>query len=402
MRQYSKNFLAFVFILTGILGFGQEHDDLYYTKSDREKENTKKTNVSQTSLPPGQVQQDTNRVEEFKPTSFLGKQYDVEPLPENFLIEETAEHESADLYKPEKTIEDYTNPNFSTPDNTTEVPDNWDLGQDQPNTNFSDPIDPYQDDPVIVNNYYNDNADWNGYGWINNLGWNMGFGWNSGAGNFWNVGFGWGGWCDPFWDPWCRWNAWGPQWGWNMGWGWNNWGRRSVWRRGGFSGGQRVFLADNMRRGALREGRTSRGGEMRSSSRTRGNGRSQVAGTSRRSDATRYSAQQRESLNGSRSSRYSNGNQGTSTRSGSNSVNQRTRSDSNGSRSGYNNSRSRTSRSSNYGTSRSSGSRSSGTFRSSRSSSSRSSSVRSSSSRGRSSGGSRSRSSGRSSSRRGR
>ncbi|MDE0472429.1 MAG: hypothetical protein OXH57_10850 [Ekhidna sp.] len=393
MRQYIKNFLVVVFILLSIVGFGQEYDDLYFNKSSREKEKKKKVDVEIPRIFGQEKLIDTNQ-NNSRPTSFLGRQYDVQPLPEDLAAEKTISQESHDFYKPDKTIKDYTNSNFSTPGSTTQRGNNLSPNQNNPNVNFSDPINTVQNDPVIINNYYN--AGWNIWG---RPGWNAGLGWNNWGGSFWNAGFGWGGWYDPFW---------GPSLGWNAGWGWNNWGWGSAWCPPGFYngfGGRRVALVSNdINRGrtVVKGPRNSRGGEVSSSGRIRTLETSSVA-SNRRSGSSRH---QRDYLNKSRSLRYSNSvagtnsqrsrsrnstfNSGNSSRQSRNTLNQRSRNQSSNRSKSYNSSSGSRSRSSNSGTSgrlRSSGSSRSVNFSNS---SRRSGAVRSSGSiRSRSSGSSR-------------
>ena len=402
MRRYIENFLAVALILTSIVGFGQEYDDLYFNKSSREKQKKKKVDVEISRIPGKEELIDTNQ-NDSRPTSFLGKQYDVQPLPEDLAAEKTISQESYDFYKPDKTIKDYTNANFSTPGNTNQTGNNLSSNQNKPNANFSDPVNTNQNDPVIINNYYS--SGWNTWGRPR---WNAGFGWNNWGGNFWNAGFGWGGWYDPFWDPWFYDPFWGPAWGWNAGFGWNNWGWGSAWCPPGFYngfGGRRVALiSNNINRGrtVVKSPRNSRGGELSSSGRTR-NLETPSVTSNRRSESLRRSRQQRDYLNKSRSSRYSNSvsgtnsqrsrsrnstyNSGNSSRQSGNSLNQRSRSNTSNRSNSYNNGSGSRSRSSNFGTSRRS--RSSGSSRSVNfsNSSRRSGAVRSSGSvRSRSSG----------------
>jgi len=391
------------FILTNGVGFGQEYDDLYFNKSNREKQKVEKAQAKTVQLPAQEEPAGTDQ-NDFKPVSFLGKQYDVEPLPEDLaVVRKAISQESYDFYKPDKTVKDYTNPSFSTPRSTNQMYNNKDLGQNQSNPNFSDPTDTYQNDPVIINNYYNNNAGWSRW---NGPEWNLGFGWNSWGGNFWNAGYGWGGWYDPLWNPWFYAPFRGPLWGWNS-WGWNN-----AWCPPGYYSGfgtrRAVFVSDNVRRGRtiVRGPRSSRGGEVSSSGRSRTAGESSIT-NNLRNEPSRHSAQQRAYLTRSRNSRYSNSISGINSRntrsrnptlstgnsSGrrGNAVNQRSRINPSDKSSSYNNGSGSRSKSSNFGTSGSS--RSSGSSRVIRPgrSSQRSGSIRPSGSPGsRSSGRSRS------------
>lgn len=384
MRNYLKNSLVFILGLIVITGYGQEYDDLYFTKEDRVKKKKKTAEMID------QPYQEDKSDEEL---SFLGRQYQYPALEEGNVSEE-----SLDYYKPEKTQEDY----YFDNDYAT-----------QQNQNFSNPQDTYDyvdQQPVIINNYYNDN--WNTWNRWNRPGLRFGMGWNNWGGNFWSVSYGnaWG--YDPFWDPW-YFNSWGPAWGWNN-WGWNSWGWRggfnSYWCPPGYYGnygyGRPIYVVSDRYRGrdVTRGARPSRGSvsarESRSSS-----GRRSVASESSRSDQVNFSRQQADYLNRSRSSRYSS-----ETSRGSSSINSRSvNSNSSNSSSLFNNSgrsntntnynrssnttrsrsysppASRSSRSSSVrsssGSSRSSGSVSRGSSSSSRSSGSRSSSGRSSSGR---------------------
>ncbi|MEQ9468664.1 MAG: hypothetical protein RLN88_14740 [Ekhidna sp.] len=388
MRHYLKNFLVFIFTISMVGAFGQEYDDLYFTKEDRVKEKKKlKNRASQIT---GEQSPSNDEA-----MSFLGRQYQ-----ENNQVLEEEDLSPQDYYKPEKTQEDYINGDYAY------------SGQIQ-NPNYSDPQTTYNNgdipQQVIVNNYYNDN--WNSWNNWNRPRWRFGMGWNSWGGNFWSVSYGnaWNPWYDPFYDPfWDPWyfNAWGgPYWGWNS-WAFNSWGWRSGWYSPYYGGyyNRPVYVVSNERRGrdVVRGARPSRGSvssrESRSSS---GRGAVVTSDVNSRS----YSRQQADYLNRSRSSRY---NPGTPSSRGSAAVGTTSRSDNssygNSGRSGSNNNYSRpsssSSRSGSYSPPSSSGRNSSvGSSRSSRSSGG---SVGRSggSSSGRSSGGSRS-SSGRSSSGRG-
>lgn len=396
MRQYLNIFLAIIFSVSMIGAFGQEYDDLYFTKADRKKQKKKKiemTNPSYGSLPEEQVSRlEDNEVET---SSFLGRQFkEANPVMD-------VSEESLDYYAPDKTQEEYIseqtqsayingterNPNFSNPQATV---------YDNPNNN----------QPVIINNYYNDS--WNNW---NRPGWNFGFGFNNWGGNFWSISYGnaWGNpWYDPFWDPWWGWNAWGPRWGWNAGWGWNSWawngwgwGAGSLWCPPYYGNYRRpVYIVDSGRRGrdVVRGSRASRGSvssrESRSSS-----GRGAAVASDASINSRNYSRQQANYLNRSRSNRYNPGTRGSSAinsrsnsssrlfnnngRSNTNSNFTRTSNTRNRSYSPPASSRSRSSSVRSSGSSRSSGSVSrSRSSSSSRSSGSRSSSGRSSSRRG--------------------
>lgn len=411
MGRYIKNFLAFTIILVSGLSFGQEYDDLYFNKSDREKLKKKRKenmNASVTS----DVASDYGVFEEtpesdFEPTSFLGKQYDYEPLPTDELVAGTVSQESIDQYKSGKTIEDYQANNSYVSNQSS---------QNNPtfsNPSYSDPMETFDDRNVTINNYYGNN--W-GNQW-NRPGLRFGIGWNSWGGNFWGVSYGnaWGNpWYDPFWDPWYG-NAWGPAWAWDPWWGWNRWGWNSwgwrgyygaawcrpYWGGGFYSRPVYVVRGERYRRDVIRGSRNSRGGAVTGRSRS---GRESVA--SRTSSESRdYSRQQRNYLNRSRSSRYSGTDSSpasqvrTNTRSRDNaSIGQQPSRSNNSSFNRGNSTRSR----STYTPSRGSGNSRSSGVRSMPSRSSRSSgSVRSSGSSRSSSGRSSRSSSGRSGSRRG-
>ncbi|MEM0938786.1 MAG: hypothetical protein AAGI25_03230 [Bacteroidota bacterium] len=400
MGQYIKNLFLLLSLIGPAAGIGQEYDDLYFTKSDREKQKRKQMVPYESQYGSEETSQ-AEVPETLEVTSFLGKQYNYESEPEDTLFNGHVSQKSIDYYKSGKTIESYTNPNYSIPD------ENIETRQPESNPNFGDPQDTYQndqDDPVIINNYYYNNNGWNSWnngwnswnrpGWRNPR-WNMGWGWNNWGGNFWNVSYGWGGWHDPFWDPFL-----GPTWGWNN-WGWRGGFYRNAWcpPYGGFYNRPIYVVNDyRYRRNVVQGARSTRGGAVTSSGRST---RVDNAVVGEGSGARSYARQQRDYLNQSRSSRYSNTVTNTrSTRSRNLNDNSLSR------RSSRNNSslnRGNTSRNSNYGnTSRSRSSRSSGYRNSSRSRSS--SYSRPSSSSGRSSGSvrsgssSRSRSSGRSSS----
>ncbi|WP_370089059.1 hypothetical protein [Ekhidna sp.] len=307
MRHYLKNSLVFILSLSVIGAFGQEYDDLYFTKKDRKKQKKK---VEMTD--PAYGTQYNDELPEYQPeeveaTSFLGKQFQ-ENNPTSGVSQE-----SLDYYAPEKTQDDYISENDQNTylDNTNQNP------------NFSDPAVTFYDNPnnqpIIVNNYYNDN--WNTWNRWNRPGWNFGFGWNNWGGNFWSISYGnaWGNpWYDPFWDPWWGWNSWGPAWGWNVGWGWNSWGwRNNFWCPPGYGYGRPIYVVDGNRyrgRDVVRGQRPSRGSVA-----ARGNRSSsgRIAESSQ-GDRVSYSRQQAEYLNRSRSSRYSSG-----TTRGSSSVNSR-------------------------------------------------------------------------------
>ncbi|MEQ8629076.1 hypothetical protein [Ekhidna sp.] len=398
MRQYLNIFLVTIFSISMIGAFGQEYDDLYFTKADRKKQKKKKiemTNPSYGTTSEEQFQETSNEVEV---TSFLGRQFQqANPTME-------VSEESLDYYAPDKTQEDYIN----------EQTQSAYINGTERNTNFSNPQatvydNPDNNQPVIINNYYNDN--WNNW---NRPRWNVGFGFNNWGGSFWSVSYGnaWGNpWYDPFWDPWWGWNAWGPRWGWNAGWGWNSWAWNSWGWRGGFYdpywspyNRRPVYIVDTKsRRGrdVVRGSRATRGSVSSRESRSSSGRGTAVAADAAVNSRRSYSRQQASYLNQSRSSRYNS-----STSRGSSTINSRT----SNSNSSLFNSNSRSNTNSNYTRPSNTGTRSYSPPASSRS---RSSSVRSSSpsrssgsvSRSRSSSSSRSSgsrsSSGRSSSRRG-
>lgn len=389
MRQYLKIFLVAILGISTSMAFGQEYDDLYFTKKDRVKKQKKAEDT--------EVQSYQNQPSNDKELSFLGRQY-------QYNAEETGDvsDESLAYYEPEKTQEDYRSDRDYSDYNSYE------------NQNFSDPqatFDNVSQQPIIVNNYYNDN--WNSFNRWNRPRLRFGVGWNSWGGNFWSVSYGnaWGNpWYDPFWDPW-YYNAWGPSWGWNS-WGWNSWGwgggfYNNLWCPPVYYGNyykRPVYIVDGyQRRGRdiVRGARPSRGSvnsrESRSSS---GRG---VSVASESNGRRSYSRQQADYLNRSRASRVNTGNTRSSSSinssRGSSTINNARNSSSN---STFNNGRqssrsnSNFSRSSNSSRTRSySPPASSGRSSSGRSSSVRSSgSSRSSGSVGRSSRSSSSRSSG--------
>lgn len=415
MGRGITKFFFLLFFIGSISVLAQENDDLYYTKADREKDKTQKREYAadwQASQFPEDAtpaeQQDEVRGEGFEATSFLGKQYEYASDGES---DGVVSQEIIDSYKSGKTIESYT----SGTNQQSYLSENEPITSDFSNANFSDPLDTYQNDPVIINNYYNDNG-WNNW---NRPRWNFGFGWNNWGGNFWNVSYGWGGWYDPFWDP-----FWGANSGWNAGWGWNSWAWNGWGWRGGFWGNawcppyyggafnRPIYVVSDTRyrRNIVSTPRNTRGGAVRSSRRSQ---RVDGVVADQRSSRRDYARQQRDYLNQSRSSRYSENSSSartarssstvrssSSSRSSTGSVNQGSSSRSTNNYTGTTSRTSRSTRSSSSGYSRpSSSSRSSGYSRPSSSSSrSRSSgAVRSSSSRSSSSGRS-SRSSGRSSS----
>ncbi|WP_425390160.1 hypothetical protein [Ekhidna sp.] len=408
MRHYLKNTLVFILGFTVIGAFGQEYDDLYFTKKDRKKK--KQVEVAMTD-PANESREyigsDFQSDQSDEDLSFLGRQF-KETNPH---LEGVSE-ESLDYYKPEKTQEDYINaeqqeqqnPNFSNPQSSVHFNDGSVYDN---NGNFSDANG---QQPVIINNYYNDN--WNTWNRWNRPGLNVGFGWNSWGGNFWSVSYGnaWGNpWYDPFWDPWWGWNAWGPRWGWNTGWAWNaGWGWGGIYDpywcapyRGIYNRPVYVVGSDRRGRNVVRGARNSRGSVATRSSRSSSGRRSGVASEGNVSSRqVNYNRQQADYLNRSRSNTRYNSN----TSRGAETINSRASSrssifnNSNNSRSNTNSSFSRPSTntrsrsytppassrgSSNrsYTPSRSSSSRSSGSVSRGRSSSSRSSGSRSSSGR---------------------
>jgi len=332
MRQYLKIFLATIFSILLIGAFGQEYDDLYFTKADRKKQ--KKNRVEVTNPGYGyegqQMNQQSGGDEEMSLLDSLFQE--TNPTME-------VSQESQDYYEPEKKQEDYNSGNSqSAYINGTERNPNYSNPQADTYENYDNP----NNQPVIINNYYSDN--WNTWNRWNRPRWNVGFGWNSWGGNFWSLSYGnaWGNpWYDPFWDPW-YYNTWGPAWGWNAGWGWNSW----AWNGWGWGGGlygsawcppyyrSPVYVVDNgSRRGreVVRGTRPSRGSVSARESRS-----SSGRGAAISSDANRsYSRQQADYLNRSRSSRYNSG-----TSRGSSSVNSRTTNDLNSSNSFNTNSRS--------------------------------------------------------------
>lgn len=364
MRHYLKNSLIFILSTAMIGAFGQEYDDLYFTKKDRKKQKKKVEMADPSYGTPTEDQQTYySQPEEVEATSFLGKQFQ-ENNPATDVSQETL-----DYYAPEKTREDYISENEQ---------DSYINNSSDQNPNFSDPALTYYDDPnnqpIVINNYYNDN--WNTWNRWNRPRWNFGFGWNSWGGNFWSMSYGnaWGNpWYDPFWDPW------GPAWGWNS-WGWNSWGwRNSFWCPPGYYGyGRPVYVVDGNRyrgRDVVRGARPSRGSVSARDSRS-SSGRRSVASEANQTDRTSYSRQQAEYLNRSRSSRYSSG-----TTRGSSTINSRTINSNTNSSSRVINNSGRTN--TNFNRSSSTPSRSYSPPASSRS---RSSSVRSSSGSSRSSG----------------
>lgn len=360
MRQYMKTFSVLVagLIVTGV--FGQEYDDLYFTKKDREKQNVSQNTTYNASY---SQNQNYSYVEpaQTEPQSFLGKQFEYNAQDVG------VSQESLDYYAPEKTQEDYA---------VTYTESAYINGTER-NPNFSNPVATYEanpQQPVVVNNYYNNGLNH----WNNRPGWNIGFGWNNWGGNFWSLSYGngWGGgWYDPFWCP--------PGAG------------RPVYVVGEYS----------RRRAIVRNARPVRGSATVRQSRS-SSGRRVIATDA--SSRARYNRQQSDNLNRSRSSRYSRSSDqavnntlrtsrsGTNQRSSVRSAS-RSRSTNNGnySRSTTSRSRTYTAPSSSRGSSRSSyssgrsSSRSSGSVSRSRSSSSRSSGSRSSSSSSRSRSGSR-------------
>ncbi|WP_421764214.1 hypothetical protein [Ekhidna sp.] len=368
MRQYLKIFLIAILGLSTSMAFSQEYDDLYFTKKDRVKKQKKNEDK--------EAQSYQNQPSNDKELSFLGRQYQY-----NAEVSGDVSEESLDYYEPERTQEDYRSDRDYTDYNSYD------------NQNYSDPQASYDNtsqQPVVINNYYNDN--WNDFNRWNRPRFRFGMGWNSWGGNFWSVSYGnaWGNpWYDPFWDPW-GWNAgwgWNRGWGWNAGWGWNSWAwgggfYNSLWCPPVYYGNyyrRPVYLVDNNSRrgrGVVRGARPSRGSvssrESRSSSGRR------VAATTDSNNGRSYSRQQADYLNRSRAGRIANGNSRSSS-----SINSRSSSSINNSRSTNSNSRFNSSRqnsNSNYGrSSNSSRTRSySPPASSGRSSSGRSSSVRSS------------------------
>ncbi len=375
MKQFIKITLAVTFLFSYLEGYTQEYDDLYFNKSDREKQKTSWVRETY-SLPQDNANTGILRSaeidENFKPTSFLGKQYDREPLLEDF--SGSARLKPVDDYKPKKTIEYYTSSNFSTPSNSSISNTPQTAFQ---NENNSNPIDSYQNEPVVINNYYGD-AGWNNW---NRPRWNLGFGWNNWGGNFWNVSYGQSSWYDPFWNPWFYDPFYGSAWGWNVGFGWNNWGRsRNAWCRPRWGGyGRPIYVVNNTRdtryrRKIVRGARNVRGGPVSSSGRSTNTTRSLSSNIGGKS--SRYSRLQSRYYDRSRNSRSSSMN----ARSATNTNARRSISDPNA-RIRQGGSSSNSSKNSAYRSNRSS--RHSGTIRprSPRSSAGRSTSVRSGSSR---------------------
>ena len=386
MRHYLKFFLVFILELSMIGAFGQEYDDLYFTKKDRVKQKKKFNELAdQVSKQPSQTD---------KELSFLGRQFQYD----NPSIDEVeVSEESLNYYKPDKTPEDY------------QIHKEYGADNQYLNPNFGDPQATYYDNTVpqqvIVNNYYNDN--WNGW---NSPRWRFGLGWNSWNGNFWSASYGnsFGNyWYDPFRNPW--YNTWGSVGGWNS-WGWRGGFYDPYWCPPGYYGNyyrRPAYVAvtdrESGRRDVVRGARPSRGsvssGESRSSSGRRTEVASEVNSSSRQAD---YNRQQTSYLNRSRSSRYnsgtSRGSSSVSSRSGNTNTNSSTfnnsgrRSNTNSNSNGSNNNtRSRSYSPPASSSGRSSSVRSSSPSRSSssvsrsrNSSSSRSSGSRSSSGRSRS------------------
>lgn len=407
MRTF-KTILLSVFTLVGMSSYAQEYDDLYFTKKDRKK------------LKPVEEQITEEKNETSGNTSFLGRQFENYSQEEDYLIEDVSTNqvsqEAIDRYKRSELDEGYEEQAYVD------------------NPNYSVPEESFQDQNVIINNYYGAN-NWRFNRW--RPGWRFGLGWNTWGGAGFGFSYGWGGWYDPFfYDPWIGWNSWGgfydPFWcppffgnsiGYYRGFGrfYNPYYRRPI-----------VIASNDFRgRSVRRGGRNSRGGTVSSTSgRRQAVGNASIVGST--NDSRDFSRSQAKYLDRSRRNRSTevsstNGTRSVTTRNRTGSVNTNTRSRSNGvssnrrsdnstysrssngssrrtynrssnssSRSGSYNRSSNSSRSGSYNRSSGSSSRSGSFNRSSSSSRSRSGSFRSSgsSSRSRSSG-----SSGRSSSR---
>lgn len=393
MRPLYKNTLALALSAIAVFSFGQEVDDLYFTKKDRTK--VKPVNEVASS----NYYSETSNVNEgsSEGVSFLRKQNQLNPISdsETYVSEESIARYRKDASS-QGNYSNNVNPNYSNPNDTYYEDDYYYQ-------------DGYSDRDVIVNNYYNypsRNRFRNGWNVGFNTGWSN-WGWGSGI----SVSYGWSSY-DPWFDPFYANNwGWNTGWGWNAGWGWNNrgwnnWGWGGGWNSWGrpyygnsytagfYDGyyGRRTVATNN--RSVERGARTSRGEAVSSSGRT-----SSRNGASRASEMRDYSQAQSRYLNRSRSSN-SNVSSGRSSSNSSGSTRSYTpssRSSSTGSV--RSNSSTRSSSGSSVRPSSNSSRSSSGSVRSSGSSSrSSSGSVRSSSGSSRSSSGSV-RSSGSSSSR---
>ena len=143
MRKHLNIFLLVGFSIASLGVFGQEYDDLYFTKSDRKKK--KKKNVEMVNPSYGSSNELNSEVEttsqDSESMSFLGRQFQ-----ENNPSDGDVSQESLDYYAPDKTQEDYI---------TEETQSDYITGSNQ-NTNFSDPQSTFNDannQPIINKNY---------------------------------------------------------------------------------------------------------------------------------------------------------------------------------------------------------------------------------------------------------
>lgn len=390
MKSSARLLLLSAFTFLFIFANAQEYDDLYFSKKDRK---ALKPIAAEKELPiydSEELQAYKGHEDESK-SSFLGRQYQFD------------EYQEEPFEVSQESIDKYKRANIDQPQ-----------GDFVENPNYSSPVETYENEPTVVNNYYNVDP------WAAqfNSNWGFGAGWNNWGNNF-IVSFGrrpfrnaWFGnaWFSPFYNPF---DPWGNQF---FGWG----GFNSPWGgfydpfwcppfgnafAGGFYGnrfnrgfyGNRVVVVGNGERNGrqvVRGARNTRGGSVSSSGRSARVTNSAISNDSRDFSRTqsRYLDQSRRTVRTTNSGNVSSGDRSRSSNSSVNrsSTRQRTSSPTYNRTSGSSRSSSGSVRSS--GSSRSSSGRSSsGSVRSSGSSRSSSGSVRSSgssrSSSGRSSSG---------------
>jgi len=215
----------FSVLLAGILvsagmSFGQEYDDMYFTKKDRKALNEKSMSINK-NLPSAQTEEATEYVKKNE------NAYSEEHVNPEYLARygnnTTDKGQATGEYYSESQNDDYQAP----------VVNNYYVNN---GPGFANNLGFY--DPWMWNPYY-------GSRWRFNLAFGFGSGWGWGPSFGWGTGFGWGnpwGWgYDPFFGP--SWNVgmswgWGGSWGWGSPWGWNNPWMRPGWGwGGGFYGG---------------------------------------------------------------------------------------------------------------------------------------------------------------------
>lgn len=278
MKTLVIRFFSMTFFVSMLLSsYTQEHDDLYFNRKDRKEATTRsvsenssfKHNINPSYSQP--AKRDTTG------TSFLGKQYNYDQYMKqpSQSDEEGVASELIEYYK-KKSIAAYQDGEQSET-NTS-------------NPNFSIPEENYQQEPIVINNYYGNNS-------LNDNPWSFGFGWNNWGWNNFYAGYSLNSWYDPYWGA--AWNGWyDPFWG--PSWGYSPW--CPPYYYGPVYGyGPVVVIPDNRpitSRSVIRSSRVTRGGNVsgRTSQRSSDLNRNEVSqGVSRD-----YSDEQAEYLNRAR------------------------------------------------------------------------------------------------------